>query len=476
MNESTAPPAPEPATTWTAVRRDMAAAIRGRPQDYTSGPIGRAILLLAVPMVLETSMFSIFAVCDAYFLGLLGPEAVAAVGLTEALLSIIFAIGLGLSMGTAATVARRIGEQKPREAAVVTGQAIGLALIAGLVLGLGGALLARRLLGLMGAEERLLEIGTGYAVHIFAGAPIILLLFLINAAFRGAGDPVLSLRALAIANLSNIVLDPIFIFGWGPVPEYGVTGAAIATNLGRGLGVIYQLSILVRGRGRLRVRASDLRWRVDVMTRLLRLSGVAIVQFFIAMSSFTGLVIVLTPYSSEALAGYTIAMRILIFVLLPAWGMANASATLVGQNLGAAKPERAERSVWRAARYNFIFLSTIAVLFLLAARPLVSLFTDDETVIRFGAQCLRIVSGGYLPMAFGMAMVSAFNGAGDTTTPTWINLACHWFLKLPLAWFLTWTLGWGAAGVFTSIPIAEVAVAAIAVVLFRRGRWKTQSV
>lgn len=460
---------------WAAFKADVVAAIRGVEQDYTILPLRRAILLLAIPMVLETSMFSIFAICDAYFVARLGPAAVASVGMSDALLSIIFAVGLGLSMGTVATVARRFGEKKPEQAAKVTGQAIVLSLIAAVVFGGSGVFFASDLLTAMGADQEILRTGLGYATNLFGGSGIVVLLFLINGAFRGAGDPIIALRALTIANAINLALDPILIFGLGPIPALGVTGAAIATNIGRSIGVLYQLRILFGGHSRLRLAAHHLKVAPEIMLRLLRVSGQAVLQFAIATTSFTGLVKVLAP-SSIALAGYTIAVRVIIFVLLPAWGMANASAMLVGQNLGAGKPERAESAVWATARYNLYFLTTVGILFILTARPIISLFTDVEEVIYYGTACLRIVCFGYPLMAYGMVMVSAFNGAGDTATPTWVNLGCHWLLKLSLAWYLAWSLGWGPIGVFVAIPAAEAAVAATAVVLFRRGGWKSRAV
>ena len=455
---------------------DVLEAIRGSRRDFTREPLGKSIFLLAVPMVLETSMHSLFAVFDAYFVGRLGASAVATVGVTESLLSVVFAVSLGLSMGATAMVARRVGEKDPEAAAVVTVQAIGLGLLLAIILGLAGALNSRRLLELMGAGDDILEVGSTYATITYGCSGTILMLFLINATFRGAGDPALALRSLAIANLANIVLDPLFIFGLGPIPAMGVTGAAVATTLGRSLGLFYQLWVLVVGERHVRIRLRHLKVIPEVMLRLLRISGIGIFQMFVATSSFTGLVRVITPYSAEALAGYTIALRVIVFILLPAWGMGNAIATLVGQNLGAGRPERAERCVWVAARYNLVFLVSAAVVFIVAARSIVGIFSDSATVVAYGADCLRIVSLGYFAMAYGMVMISSFNGAGDTTTPTWINIGCHWLIKIPLAWALTWPLGWGPRGVFTAIPVAEVAVAMAAFVLFRRGRWKNRAI
>lgn len=469
------PTTPDPSpgrSRWTALWADAREAIRGSDQDFTEGSLTRAIFLLAVPMVLETSMHSVFAVCDTYFVGRLGPAAVASVGLSESILASIFAISLGLSMGTAAMVARRIGEKDREGATVTTVQAIVLGLIVSAVVGVVGALNARGLLELMGAQADVLEAGTGYATHIFGGSGTILMLFLINAVFRGAGDPTLAMRALGLANLANIILDPILIFGLGPVPAMGVTGAAVATNIGRGIGILYQIRVLTSERGRIRIRRHHLRVAPATMMRLLRVSAFGIFQFFVATTSFTGLVRVITPYSSAALAGYTIAVRVIIFILLPAWGLCNAAATLVGQNLGARKPERAVRAVWLTARFNLGFLGAAGVLFLFAARPIIGIFSDVAEVVDYGAECLRLVTYGYPLMAFGMVLIAAFNGSGDTATPLWINLGCHWLLKLPLAWVLTWPLGWGPTGMFVAIPVAEAAVAVTTIVLFRRGRWK----
>jgi len=469
---ATPPTDSPPRGRWAALWADVREAVRGSDRDFTRGSLPRAIFLLAVPMVLETSMHSVFAVCDTWFVARLGPAAVAGVGLTDSLLAVVFAVSLGLSMGAAAMVARRIGEKDREGATVTTVQAIVLGLIVSVIVGVAGAANAGRLLELMGAQQDVLDAGTGYATHIFGGCGTILMLFLINAAFRGAGDPFLAMRVLALANLANVVLDPILIFGLGPIPAMGVTGAAVATNLGRGLGVLYQVRILTSGRGRIRIRRRHLQVVPETMARLLRVSAYGIFQFFVATSSFTGMVRVLTPYSSSALAGYTIAVRVIIFVLLPAWGLCNAAATLVGQNLGAGRPERAVRSVWLTARFNLGFLCSAGLLFIVAARPIVSLFTDAEDVIGYGAQCLLLVSLGYPLMAFGMVLIASFNGAGDTRTPTFINLVCHWLLKIPLAWVLTWQLGWGPTGVFVAIPVAEAVAALTAVVFFRRGHWQ----
>ena len=466
---------PEAADT-ASLRSTIGQALRGAHLDYTSMPLGRSILVLAVPMVLETSMQSLFAVCDIYFVSKLGPNAVAGVGITEALLSIIFAIGLGVAMGTTATVARRIGEKNREGASRVAAQALVLGVVISLLMGIPGAIFAEDLLALMGADAAVQEAGRGYTAFMMGGSGTILLLFIINAAFRGAGDAMLALKALALANFANIILDPILIFGLGPIPAMGVTGAAIATNLGRALGVSYQLHQLFRGNGRIRITWRDMGFDGAVVSRLLDVSSKAMMQYFVITTSFTGMIRVIAPYSADALAGYTIAVRVIVFVLLPAWGLSNAAATLVGQNLGAQQPERAERAVWFTAHCNAVFLGSVAVIFFILAPQLMRLFTDVDAVIAIGAQCLRTVSCGYLFMAYAMIMVAAFNGSGDTTTPTWVNFWCHWCLKIPLAYVLTWPLGWGPFGVFLAIPTAETAVAISMTLLFRRGGWKHREI
>ncbi len=462
---------------WRSVVRDVLAGLRGATRDYTEGALGRSILVLAVPMVLEMFMQSVFAVADAWFIGQLGSkEAVAAVGVTESMLSIIFAVGLGLAMGTTATIARRIGEKRDQEASVAAIQAIAMGLALSVVLGSLGAWFSKDLMRAMGASQDLVAAGHGYAAHILGGSGTILMLFLINAVFRGAGDPALAMRALWLANLINIMLDPILIFGLGPIPALGVTGAAIATNIGRGIGVLYQLSILTRGLGRLQIHRSELRIDPATMIRLIRVSAIGIVQFLLGTASYVGLVRVLTALGNDAaLAGYTIAVRVLIFALLPGWGIANAAATLVGQNLGAGKAERAERAVWTTGRYNMVFLGTVGILLVMIADPVVRLFIDDPAVIEYGARCLRIISVGYFFFAWGMVMMQAFNGSGDTTTPSWINFLFHWVFKIPLAVALAAWMDLGPTGVFIAIPVAEGAASIAYITLFRRGRWKERT-
>lgn len=458
---------------WLA---DVRVAVAGTEQDFTEGSVPRAITLLAVPMVLEMGMESVFGAVDVFFVSSLGPDAVAAVGVTEALLTILFAIAMGLSLSTTAMVARRIGEKDAEAAAQVAVQSIALGLAIALATGAAGALLAPRLLSAMGAPAAAIEAGAGYTAWMLGGNATILLLFLINAIFRGAGDAAIAMRALWLANLVNIVLDPCLIFGLGPFPELGVTGAAVATNIGRGTGVAYQLYRLSRADARVTVARRHLRLAPEVMWRLLRLSLGGVGQFLIATASWLGLVRILTPFGSAALAGYTIALRIIVVTILPSWGMSNAAATLVGQNLGAGKPERAERSVWLTGLYNMVFLALVAVVFIAFAEPLIRVFSREPEVVAVGADCLRLISYGYVFYAYGMVMVQAFNGAGDTVTPTWINLFCYWLFQIPLAWALARTAGLGPRGVFLAITIAESLIAVVGVLWFRKGRWKTRAV
>jgi putative MATE family efflux protein len=427
-------------------------------------------------MILEMVMESVFGIVDVFFVGRLGPDAVAAVGLTESLLTVVFTVALGLAMSTTALVARRIGEKEPEEAARTAVQAVAVGLVAALPFAVIGVTWSRELLALMGAPAPVAAVGHGYAAWMLGGNASILLLFLINAVFRGAGDATVAMRSLWLANGVNLVLDPCLIFGLGPFPSLGVTGAAVATTIGRSVGVAYQLRALASGRGRLRVERRHLRLEGPLALHLVRLSVGAMAQFLIGTASWMGLVRILTPFGAAALAGYTIALRIIVVALLPSWGLSNAVATLVGQNLGAGKPERAERAVWIVGLYNMAFLLGVTALFVRAAEPLVAVFSTDPDVQALGATCLRVVSYGYAFYAWGMVMVQAFNGAGDTVTPTWINLCCYWLFQIPLAWVLARSLGYGPAGVFLAITVAESAIAVVGVVAFRRGRWKERVV
>src|SRR6516225_2031806 len=459
-----------PRSFWSSVRE----ALRGSHQDFTTGNLNRAILLLAIPMVLEMVLESLFAVVDVFWVGRLGADAVATVGLTESLLMLVFAIGLGLSLSTTAMVARRIGEKDPQGAAVAGVQAIVLGLTTSLLIGLPCLFWAPRLLQLMGATPQVITVGSGYARIALGGSGVVLMLFLNNAIFRGAGDAAIAMRLLWVSNIINLILDPCLIFGVGPFPKLGVTGAALATFTGRSIAMLYQFYRLLRGTERIRILRNQIKVNLQVLLRLLRVSLTGILQFAIAHTSWIGLVRIVSTFGSAALAGYTIAIRILIFVILPSWGLSNAAAMLVGQNLGAGKPDRAETSVWRTGFYNMIFLGFIGVIFLVFAEPVVRLFTHDPEVVPLAASCLRILSCGNIGYAYGMVMLQAFNGAGDTVTPTWVNLFGFWFLEIPLAYWLAIPMNLRSKGVYFSIVIAECSIALAGILLFRRGKWKKQ--
>jgi putative MATE family efflux protein len=451
-------------------------AVLGSEQDFTEGRIGRAIVLLSVPMILEMMMESLFGIVNVFYVARLGADAIATVGLTESMLTIVFGVAIGLSMATTATVARRTGERDTEGAAVAAVQSIIVGVLISLPLAVAGVAFAPALLRLMGAEAGVVQTGSGYASIILGGNVCIMLLFLINAIFRGAGDAAVAMRSLWLANIVNIILDPCFIFGLGPFPELGVTGSAIATTIGRGTGVVYQLWILLGGRSRVAVRREHLRLDVPVMLKLLRVSVGGMFQFLVATASWLGLTRIVAVFGSEALAGYTLSLRILIFAMLPSWGMSNAAATLVGQNLGAGKPERAERSVMFAGLSNVVFLAVVALVFVVFTERIIGIFTTDASVIAYGVSSLRIVSYGFIFYGYGMVMVQAFNGAGDTFTPTLINLGCYWLFQIPLAYALAIWFKLGASGVFIAIPVAETLLTILAIIFFRRGRWKAMKV
>jgi len=460
------------ATTETGAWATVKLALTGKELDFTTGPVGRAIVLLAIPMVLEMVMESVFALTDAFFVSRLGTDAVATVGLTEAMITILFAVAVGTGMATTAMVARRIGERDVAGARVAAAQSILLGLVLTVVVALPGVLFAKELLQLMGGTPELVASGHGYTRVLFGGSATIMLIFLLNAVFRGAGDAAIAMRVLWIANAVNIVLDPCLIFGLGPFPELGVMGAAVATTIGRGTGVAIQLWVLLRGGSRIRLELSDLAPQFGVILRLFRLSVGGILQFLIGTSSWVAMVWIIGGFGAGAVAGYTLAIRLIVFAILPSWGLANAAATLVGQNLGAGQPERAEISVWRAGLYNMIFLLCVAVVFIAAAGPLIGIFSTESDVLKYGVSCLVWVSIGYPFYGWGMVMVQAFNGAGDTYTPTVINFFCYWLFQLPLAYFLAHGTQLGATGVFIAITAAESLIAVVGILIFRRGRWK----
>jgi putative MATE family efflux protein len=457
---------------WSSVRE----ALRGSHQNFTEGNLNRAILLLAIPMVLEMVLESLFAVVDVFWVGRLGANAVATVGITESMLALVFAIGLGVSLSTTAMVARRIGEKDPEDAAISAVQAVVLGLAISLLIGIPAGIFAPQLLALMGASPAIVAVGSGYARIALGGCGAIIMLFLNNAIFRGAGDAAIAMRLLWVSNIINLVLDPCLIFGLGPFPHLGVTGAALATFTGRSIGVLYQFYRLMKGTERIRVLARHLRLNLSVMIRLLRVSLNGMLQFAIANASWIGLVRIISLFGGAAVAGYTVAIRIVVFFILPAWGLSNAAATLVGQNLGAGKPERAEQSVWRTGLYNMMFLGTIGIFFIVFATPIVRLFVSDPAVVSIAAAALRTLSCGNVGYAYAMVMLQAFNGAGDTWTPTVVNFFGFWVLELPLAWLLAVKAGLHSEGAFLSIVIAEASIAGASMVLFRRGKWKRQKI
>jgi len=460
-----------PLNNWERIKE----ALRGAHHDYTAGPIGRAIFLLAVPMVLETVLESVFAVVDVFFVSRLGADAVATVGLTESMMVLIYTLAMGLGIGATATVARRIGEKDPDGASHAAAQAILLAVLISLVLGIVGALTAPALLAAMGASPGVLA-NANFTRVMLGGNAVVLLLFLVNAIFRGAGDAVIAMRVLWLANAINIFLGPMLIFGIGPFPRLGVVGAAVATNIGRGVGAVFALSRLFSPGARVRVKRHHFRLDPALMWQMIRLSGSGTFQILVGSASWIGLVRVISGFGSSALAGYTIAMRVVMFALLPSWGLSNAAATMVGQSLGARKPDRAEKSVWIAGRYNVVFLGSVGVAFVALAGPIVSLFSNDPAVASYAVNCLRIVGLGFPFYAYGMVLNSAFNGAGDTWTPTWINFLIFWLLEIPLAYALAVSFNRGPRGVFIAITIAYSSLAVISAYLFRKGRWKTKKV
>jgi putative MATE family efflux protein len=479
MSSSTSTPATESADRPHASPpfwRDVAHALKGEQHDYTAESLNRAILLLAVPMVLEMLMESLFAIVDVFWVSRLGRDAVAVIGLTESVMSLVYAVAIGISFAATAIVARRIGEKDPERAARSAAQIVmlGVTIAAGLGVLLGW--FAPDILRLMGASPEIVALGSDFARIMLGGNVTVFMIFLINAIFRGAGDAVIAMRTLWLANAFNIALGPCFIFGWGPFPEMGVTGAAVATNIGRGIGVLYQLWHLAGHNSRVRVRLHHFLPAPDVMRTIVTTSGNGILQLLISTTSWVGLFKILSTFGSAALAGYTIAIRIVVFALMPAWGLANAGATLVGQNLGAQKPDRAEAAVRIATRLNAILLGIVGAVFVIFAYPLVSLFASDPETLTYGARALWIVSLAFPLYAAGMCFESAFNGAGDTWTPTRLNFFCFWLGQVPLAWILAEVVGLGAHGVFISVPVSFSVLALWSAVLFKRGRWKLQKI
>jgi putative MATE family efflux protein len=458
---------------WWSLFRE---AVRGSDRDYTVGPVGPALVMLSVPMVLEMAMESLFAVVDVFFVSRVSGDAVATVGVTESMLTIVYTVALGLGIGATAVVARRIGEKDPEGAAQAAAQSLALGVIVSIAVGAVGAMNAERLLALMGATPSMIASSLGYTQVMLAGNATVTLLFLINAIFRGAGDPAIAMRMLWIANAINIVLDPCLIFGLGPFPEMGVTGAAVATNIGRGTAVVAQLWMLGSGRSRVHLTRRHLELVPAVMWNVCRLSGSGFLQILIDTSSWIGLVRVISAFGSDALAGYTIGIRTVAFAILPAWGLSNAAATMVGQALGAGNPDRAEESVWTAGLYNAVVLGAVGAVFVLFAPQIVAIYTTDTAIVPHAIDCLRIVSAGFVLFAYGLVLTQSFNGAGDTWTPTWINLACFWLLQIPLAWLLAIRLEMGPRGVYIAITVAFSTLAVVSGVIFRKGWWRTRKV
>lgn len=457
---------------WRIVRQ----ALKGENYDYTSESLNRAVLLLAIPMVLEMIMESLFAVVDVFWVSRLGSDAIAVIGLTESVMTLIYAVAIGISFAATAIVARRIGEKDPERAAQAAGQIIVLGITVSAGLGFVLSFFAADILRLMGADASVIALGTDFARIMLGCNATVFLIFLINAIFRGAGDAVLAMRTLWLANALNIVLGPCFIFGWGPFPELGVTGAAVATNIGRGVGVLYQLWHLAGHHSRVRVRLRHLRPLVGDIKTIMTTASNGIAQLLISTTSWVGLFKILAVFGSSALAGYTIAIRVVMFALMPAWGLANAGATLVGQNLGAKKSERAEAAIRIATRFNMIFLGVVGALFVIFAQPIVSMFTSDPEVLRHGTRALWIVSLAFPLYAAGMCLEAAFNGSGDTWTPTRLNFFCFWLGQVPLAWVLAEGFSLGPVGIFIAVPVSFSVLALWSAALFRQGRWKQQQI
>lgn len=448
-------------------------AIKGEEQNFTEGSINRAIFLLSIPMILEMAMESVFAIVDIFFVSRMNnSDAVAVIGLTESLLAVVYSVAWGVSMGATALVARRVGEKEYEGAAVAGVQAMLVGLTCSLLVSITGIFFYKDLLLLMGASDSVIQVGSRFTLWMLSGNITIMMLFLINGIFRGAGNAAIAMRALWLANLVNMTLDPILIFGLGPIPAFGVEGAAISTNIGRGLGVVFQLYFLFFGKSIVKLNANNFKVDWKVIVQVIKVSAGSTGQFLIGSASWIFLARIVSRFGSAAMAGYTIALRVIIFTILPSWGMANASATLVGQNLGAGQPDRAEKSVWKTGFYNMVFLSLVMVLFLFLSSPILRFFTRDETVIGYGTQCLQIVALGYLFYGYGMVISQSFNGAGDTKTPTILNLVGFWFFQIPLAYFLAIQIDLGPNGVYAAIAIAESAMAIAGILIFRTGKWK----
>jgi len=447
-------------------------AISGKEESFTTGSIRRAIFMLSVPMILEMLMESIFAIVDIFYVSQVSVNAVATIGLTESVITLVYAIAIGLSMAATAVVARRVGENDLIGASQAAVQVIFLGTAVAIAISIFGIMYPKEILSIMGAETDLIEEGYGYTQVLLGGNITIMLLFLINAVFRGAGNASIAMWTLILSNGLNIILDPIFIFGFGPIKAYGVEGAAIATTIGRGSAVVFQLGIMFFGYSKIKIAIKDLVLQVAVMWNLIKVSLGGIGQFLIGTSSWVFLMRIMSEFGSEVLAGYTIAIRVMMFTLMPAWGMSNAAATLVGQNLGAKQPKRAETSVWVTGKYSAIFMLLVSIVYLIFSAQIISLFTTENLVIEYGSLCLQVIAAGYVFYGYGMVIINAFNGAGDTKTPTYINFVCFWLIQLPFAYLMAITLGYGPIGVFAAITLAEILIAVFGIVWFKKGKWK----
>jgi putative MATE family efflux protein len=447
-------------------------AVTGKQQEFTSGSIRRAIFMLAVPMILEMLMESVFALVDIMYVSQVSVNAVATVGLTESVITLIYAVAIGLSIAATAIVARRVGEKDLKGASNAAVQVIFLGVFVAIIISIIGIMYPKEILQLMGGSPDLIEEGYGYTKVLLGGNITIMLLFLINAIFRGTGEASISMWTLILSNGLNLILDPLFIFGFGPIPAYGVEGAAIATTIGRGTAVLFQLAILFYGYSKIKIGIKDIIVRVSVMLNLIKVSIGGIGQFLIGTSSWVFLMRIISEFGSEVLAGYTIAIRVMLFTLMPAWGMSSAAASLVGQNLGAKKPDRAEKSVWLTSKYSAIFMGAVSILYLIFAPQIIKVFNNTEDVVKYGSLCLRILTAPFIFYGFGMIVLNAFNGAGDTKTPTYINFVCFWLIQLPFAYIVAINLNYGPIGVFWSIALGEVAMTIISIIWFKKGHWK----
>ncbi|MBO6607519.1 MATE family efflux transporter [Psychroserpens sp.] len=456
--------------------KNLKIAVSGKEQEFTKGSIRRAVFMLSIPMILEMLMESIFAVVDIFYVSRVSVNAVATIGLTESVVTLVYAVAIGLSMAATAIVARRIGENDREGASKATVQVIFLGVAVAAIISVIGILFPKDILALMGGEPDLIAEGYGYTQVLLGGNVTIMLLFLINAVFRGAGDASIAMWTLILSNGLNIILDPMFIFGFGPIPAFGVEGAAIATTIGRGSAVLFQLAVLFYGWSKIKIGFKDLVLRVGVMLNLVKVSLGGIGQFLIGTSSWVFLMRIMSEFGSEVLAGYTIAIRVMMFTFMPAWGMSNAAATLVGQNLGAKQPDRAEQSVWQTGKYCAVFMGLVSLAYLFFAPEIISWFTNEANVIENGSLCLRVIAAGYIFYAYGMVVINSFNGAGDTETPTIINFICFWLFQLPFAYLMAITFDFGPTGVFLAIVLAEVLISVIAIIWFRKGKWKLKQV